>query len=57
MKVEVDVLGSASPIVRTYQRHRRSIASDLRSCVKVEVDVLGSPSLKVLMVFEAVKQL
>ena len=32
MKVEVDVLGSQSPV------------SMVRSCVKVEVDVLGSQS-------------
>ena len=58
VKVEVDVLGSPSLIVRTLSvdielklRH-----SELRSCVKVEVDVLGSPSLIVRTLSVDVKQ-
>ena len=51
MKVEVDVLGSPSLIVRVVSVN----ASELRSCMKFEVDVLGSPSLLVLMVSVDVK--
>ena len=52
MKVEVDVLGSPSLIVRVVSVN----VSELRSCMKFEVDVLGSPSLLVLMVSVDVKQ-
>ena len=44
VKVEADVLGSPSIIVRTVSvgvKQHWSIASELRSCVKVEVAVLG----------------
>ena len=48
MKVEVDVLGSLSLIVRTVSVGRKATLNsyagftEVRSCVKVEVDVLGS---------------
>ena len=44
MKVEVDVLGSQSLIVRTVsvEVKQHCAMSELRSCVNVEVDVLGS---------------
>ena len=51
VKVEVDVLGSPSLIVRVVSVN----VSELRSCMKFEVDVLGSPSLLVLMVSVDVK--
>ena len=61
MKVEVDVLGSPSPIVlmvsvcgRKATLNRR--VSDLGSCVQVEVAVLGSPSPIAFMVSGDVKQ-
>ena len=50
VKVEVDVLGSLSLIVRTVSvgvKQHWNMASELRSCVKVEVAVLGSLSLTV----------
>ena len=64
MKVEVDVLGSSSPIdkpkvfvdVKQHSTNQILRSSELRSCVKVEVDVLGSSSLIVLMVSVDVKQ-
>ena len=43
--------------VNVKQHRRRSIASELRSCVKEEVDVLGSPSLIVRTVSVDVKRL
>ena len=58
MKVEVDVLGSPSLIVRTVSGREATLdtASELRSCVKAEVDVLGSPSLIVRTVSMGMKQ-
>ena len=59
MKVEVDVLGSMSLVVRTasvFVKQHWNIASELRNCVKVEVDVLGSLSLVIHTVSRDVKQ-
>ena len=57
MKVEVDVLGSPSQIVRTVSvGGEQHWTRELRNCVKVEVDVLGSPSLIVPTVSVDVKQ-
>ena len=48
MKVEVDVLGSPSLIIRTVsvdvKRHRTGDRTEHRSCVKVEVAVLSFPA-------------
>ena len=60
MKVEVDVLGSPSLIVRKVSESKATLdqrleEAELRSCVKVEVAVLGSPSLIVRTVSLGVK--
>ena len=59
MKVEVDVLGFLSLVVRTASvvvKQHWNTASELSNCVKVEVDVLGSLSLVVHTISLDVKQ-
>ena len=60
VKVDADVLGSLSLIVRTVsvdvKQLNWNITSELRNCVKVNADVLGSLSLIVRTVSVDVKQ-